>query len=240
MARPRRRALVTELAAQRPDLDDPGAVIAAGRVRVDGSYVTNPMAQVTVGASLVVELRPPMRGTEKLGWALDHFAVPVDGRTALDVGAASGGFTTALLERHAARVYAVDVGHGQLTGALRQDARVVNLEATNVADLDGALVPDAVEVVSVDVSYLSLTVAVSQLTERIRLSREADLVGLVKPMFELGAAELPTDAADLEEARVRAVAGVQEAGWRHRGSVRSAVAGRRGAVEFFVHATWPG
>ena len=102
----------------------------------------------------------------------------------LDLGAAAGGFTRVLLESGAARVYAVDAGFGQLLGSLRQDPRVVNLEATNVAALDTHLIPEPIEVVTIDVSYLALAAAVAQL-DRITIVPGADLIGLVKPMFEL-------------------------------------------------------
>ena len=123
-----------------------------------------------------------LRGTIKLRGALDHFEVEVSGRICLDVGASTGGFTTALLEREARKVYAVDVGHGQLLGSLRQDARVANLESTNVGDLTTSLVPDAIDLVTVDVSYLSLAAAVEQIGA-LSFASGAELVGLVKPMF---------------------------------------------------------
>jgi len=104
--------------------------------------------------------RAPLRGEAKLRAALSGFGVGVTGRVCLDLGAAAGGFTRVLLEAGAARVYAVDAGFGQLLGSLRQDPRVVNLEATNVAALDTALVPDAIELVTIDVSYLALAAAV--------------------------------------------------------------------------------
>ena len=106
----------------------------------------------------------PLRGSAKLAAALDAFGIDVAGRLCLDVGASTGGFTSVLLERGAARVYAVDAGHGQLLGSLRQDARCVNLEATNVGDLTVALVPDVIDLVTVDVSYLALREAVRQLS----------------------------------------------------------------------------
>ena len=132
-------------------------------------------------------------------------------------------------------MYAVDVGHGQLRGSLRQDPRVVNLEATNVADLDRTLVPDAIDVVVVDVSYLSLSAAVSQL-HRVALAPGAALVGLVKPMFELRAATAPSDRDSLDAALAAASAGVAAAGWSVRGSINSPVTGARGAREMLLLA----
>ena len=179
--------------------------------------------------------RGPLRGEAKLRAALDHFHVAVRGRVALDVGAAAGGFTVVLLEAGAARVYAVDAGHGQLLGSLRQDARVINLEATNVAALDAALVPDLIDVVTVDVSYLSLASAVAQLG-RCRVAAGADLIGLVKPMFELRLATAPTDPETVTAAADRAAVGISAAGWSVRGRMPSPVLGARGAPEVLIHA----
>jgi 23S rRNA (cytidine1920-2'-O)/16S rRNA (cytidine1409-2'-O)-methyltransferase len=177
----------------------------------------------------------PLRGEAKLHAALAGFDVRVAGRVCLDLGAAAGGFTRVLLEAGAARVYAVDAGFGQLLGSLRQDPRVVNLEATNVAALDGRLVPDAIEVVTIDVSYLALAAAVAQL-DRISIAPDADLIGLVKPMFELRLANAPSDPMIVDAATERAAAGMVAAGWEVMGTMPSPVLGGRGAVEALVHA----
>ena len=185
--------------------------------------------------SLELPPRPPLRGEAKLGAALREFHVAVAGRVALDVGAAAGGFTRVLLDAGARAVYAVDAGHGQLLGSLRQDPRVVNLEATNISALDDRMIPDAIDIVTVDVSYLSLSAAVAQL-DRLRLEPDADLVGLVKPMFELRMARAPTDDETVAEAGRRAAAGIAAAGWVVARLMRSPVLGARGAPELLVHA----
>ena len=167
--------------------------------------------------------------------ALSGFDVLIAGRACLDLGAAAGGFTRVLLEAGASRVYAVDAGFGQLLGSLRQDPRVVNLEATNVAALDSRLIPDAIEVVTVDVSYLALAAAVAQL-DRITIAADADLIGLVKPMFELRLATAPSDPGIVETAIARASTGIVAAGWQVVGAMPSPVLGGRGAVEALVHA----
>jgi 23S rRNA (cytidine1920-2'-O)/16S rRNA (cytidine1409-2'-O)-methyltransferase len=177
----------------------------------------------------------PLRGEAKLRAAIAGFGVDVTGRVCLDLGAAAGGFTRVLLESGAAKVYAVDVGFGQLLGSLRQDPRVVNLEATNVAALDTRVIPETVEVVSVDVSYLALAAAVAQL-DRISIAPGADLIGLVKPMFELRLARAPVDQETVDTATARAVAGIAQAGWEIAGVMASPVLGGRGAVEALVHA----
>ena len=198
----------------------------------------NPNSQVRRDASIAVQKPVVLRGEAKLRAALQAFQVAVSGLTALDAGAAAGGFVRVLLEVGAARVYAVDVGHGQLLGSLRQDPRVVNLEATNLSQLDTLLVPEPIELITLDLSYLSLASAVGYLS-RVRLAQRAILLALVKPMFELGLAQPPADDARLEEARRLAERGIGEAGWRVAGSIRSPVKGARGATEFWVHASRP-
>jgi 23S rRNA (cytidine1920-2'-O)/16S rRNA (cytidine1409-2'-O)-methyltransferase len=218
--------------------DDAAALIAAGAVLVDGVPVTSVRSRVRAGAHVSARPATVLRGAAKLRAALKAFDVAVSGRVALDVGAAAGGFTTVLLDAGARRVYAVDAGHGQLLGSLRQDERVINLEAVNVAELDTALVPDTVEVISIDVSYLSLSSAVAQLG-RLRIAPGAILLGLVKPMFELRAATAPSDRASLDAALAAASAGVTAAGWNVRGWVDSPVTGSRGARELLLHAVRP-
>ncbi|HKR99312.1 MAG TPA: hypothetical protein VJU79_07340, partial [Candidatus Dormibacteraeota bacterium] len=120
--------------------------------------------------------------------------------------------------------------------SLRQDPRVVNLENTNVSRLDGALITDVVELVTVDVSYLALAAAVSQLG-RLRIAPDADLLGLVKPMFELRLPRAPTDLQTAERAAAAASAGVASCGWRVRQVLPSPVTGARGAVEMLLHAS---
>jgi 23S rRNA (cytidine1920-2'-O)/16S rRNA (cytidine1409-2'-O)-methyltransferase len=228
------RALRDELRRARPDVGDADALIVAGEVMVDGVVRTNPATRVRVGAAIAV--RPPrtLRGLTKLRGALAAFAVTAEGRVALDAGASAGGFVQALLEAGARRVYAVEVGHGHLLGSLRQDPRVVNLERTNISDLGARLVPEAVDVVSLDLGFLALAVGVPQL-DRVAIARGADLVALVKPMSELGLSAPPTDAASVRAACDRASAAIAGAGWEVVGAVESSIRGSGGAVEWFVH-----
>jgi 23S rRNA (cytidine1920-2'-O)/16S rRNA (cytidine1409-2'-O)-methyltransferase len=140
------------------------------------------------GAPIVVLEPRVLAGERKLRAALDSFDIDVRDRVALDVGAAAGGVTRTLLAADATRVYAVDTGHGQLLGSLRQDVRVGNLECTNLGDLDRVLVPERIEVVTIDVSYLSLACAVPQLAA-VDLAAGTALIALVKPQFERRADE---------------------------------------------------
>jgi 23S rRNA (cytidine1920-2'-O)/16S rRNA (cytidine1409-2'-O)-methyltransferase len=235
MGRARFRGLVEHLAAVRPELEDPVAAISDGRVLVDGRVLDNPSARVRADAAVVIRGNGALRGEAKLRAALDAFSVGVLGRVALDAGAAAGGFTRVLLDAGASRVYAVDTGHGQLLGSLRQHERVVNLEATNLGALSTDLIPDAIDVITLDLSYLAIAAAVPQL-EAIAIADDADIVALVKPMFELGLDAPPTDRARLQGAVTRAADGVAQGPWEVLGRVASPVRGANGAVEFFIHA----
>jgi 23S rRNA (cytidine1920-2'-O)/16S rRNA (cytidine1409-2'-O)-methyltransferase len=197
---------------------------------VNGFPVRNPRALVSAADAIEIVEPRILHGTLKLGAALERFAARIAGRVALDVGAAAGGFTIALLEANASRVYAV-AGHGQLLGSLRQDERVVDLERTNLASLHPEALPEPIGVVAIDVSYVSLAAAVPQL--RVQFAPDAELIALVKPQFELGLAR-PPDAP--EPALCAARDGIEAAGWRIVGSMEPPISGRRGAREFFVHA----
>jgi len=234
----RRVSLARLIAQQWPQWGPAGieSAICAGEIVVEGRVLTNPRAQVRVDAAVRHEPRVDLAGRRKLGWAIERFAVDVPRRTALDVGASTGGFTTAWLASGARRVFAVDVGHGQLLGSLRQDDRVVSLERTNVADLSASLVGDPIDLVSVDVSYLALRTAVAQLGN-VTVVPGAVLLGLVKPMFELRLPTIPTDRPTLSRACEKAAAGVDDAGWVVTELDECPVRGGRGAIEFFLHAS---
>jgi 23S rRNA (cytidine1920-2'-O)/16S rRNA (cytidine1409-2'-O)-methyltransferase len=215
----------------------PEDVIRAGWVYVDGFPVRNPESLVSGGAR--VEVREPrvLQGELKLAAALAAFRPPVVGKVALDVGASTGGFTRALLAAGAARVYAADAGHGQLLGSLRQDGRVVVLERTNLAALGPELIPETIDLVTIDVSYLALARAVPQLA-RVPLAAGAELLALVKPMYELGLGALPPPE-EIPEAVERARRGILGAGWRVLGTIESPVRGHGGAREVWLHAVRP-
>ena len=222
-------------AAQHPDRSDLAALIEAGSVFVDGRPVANIDARVPQDAGIQVRTDGPLRGRAKLEAALATFALAVSGRIALDAGAAAGGFTSTLLAAGAARVYAVDVGHGQLRGRLRQDPRVVVLERTNLGALDITLVPDPIDVVTFDLSYLSLAQAVPQL-ERVHIAPGADLVALVKPMFELALPEPPSEPREIARAVDLACGAIDDGPWTVLATIESPVTGAHGAVEHLVHA----
>jgi 23S rRNA (cytidine1920-2'-O)/16S rRNA (cytidine1409-2'-O)-methyltransferase len=233
-SRARFRHVLEHLARTRPDIADPQAAIVAGHVLIDGRVVTNPRSQVRADAAVLLRLPRALRGEDKLRAALDGFAIDVTDRACVDLGASAGGFTRVLLERGASRVYAVDAGHGQLRGDLRIDPRVVNLERTNLGDLSEIPRETRIDVVTMDLSYLSVADAVPQI-ETLTFSPGADLVALVKPMFELGLDTPPTDDPSMLRALDLAVGGVERSRWRVINTMASPVTGSKGARESLVH-----
>jgi len=215
---------------------DAVAAIVAGLVTVNGLIVTNPEALIASDAVVAVTPERVLRGTGKLRAAFRGFPAVVSGRVCLDVGAAAGGFTAALLEADAKRVNAVDVGYGQLVGWLRQDARVVNLERTNLADLSEGLIPEPVEVICLDLSYLALSDAIPQLTW-LDLADDAQLLALVKPTFELHAPSMITDGQAVDRAVAAPKVAAGSNGWSMDRRIVP-VQGRGGAPEMFIYGTY--
>jgi 23S rRNA (cytidine1920-2'-O)/16S rRNA (cytidine1409-2'-O)-methyltransferase len=159
-------------------------LIMAYKVTVNDAPIDKPGTRISVDAHIAVAQRPPYvsRGGLKLEAALDAFQVRVDGLVVADVGASTGGFTDCLLQRGARRVYAIDVGYGQLAWSLRQDPRVVVMERTNARYLEA--LPEIVQVVTADVSFISLTLILPR--TRSWLAREGFVIPLIKPQFEAG------------------------------------------------------
>ena len=217
-------------------------LVRRGAVLVDGAAARKPGRTVAPNAEITLDdeaAHRVSRAGAKLVHALDQFAIDPSGLVCLDIGASTGGFVQALLERGAARIYAVDVGHGQLDAQIAGDARVVNLEDTDARKLSRELVPDQVGLITADLSFISLSKA---LPAALALAAEkALLVALVKPQFELGANALGKDGVVRDEAdRRRAldnVAGwLQEAGWQVTGRALSPLAGKAGNREWLLAA----
>lgn len=232
--RPRFIALAKRVRQLYLDVDNPLALIEGARVMVNGVTVTNPAALIRADSAVKLRRVPQPRGRLKLEAALSAFGVPVEGRIAVDIGASTGGFTLALLSAGARRVYCVDAGHGQLLESLRADPRVANLEGVNLGHLRRDLIPETVDVLTVDLTYLSLAIAAPQL-EVLDIARDADLVVLVKPMYELGLSEPPLDRASRQRAVELATSAFERHMWRALGGIESPVQGRRGAIEYLAH-----
>jgi 23S rRNA (cytidine1920-2'-O)/16S rRNA (cytidine1409-2'-O)-methyltransferase len=180
------------------------------------------------------------RGGIKLDHGLTHFGLDVTGAVALDVGSSTGGFTDVLLSRGAAKVYAVDVGTNQLAWKLRQDPRVVVLEQTNARNLDASIIPEPVDIVVCDASFISLS---KVLEAPLKLAKPGGkLVALIKPQFEAGREEVGKggvvrDPAVHGRVCAEAVELVTSQGWKVIGLTESPITGPEGNVEFLLGAT---
>ncbi len=241
-ARPRARldVLVTDQgkAASR---ERARALILAGRVRVDGAVLTKAGASVSPDARIeIIEPDFPWvgRGGVKLAHALETFGIDVAGREALDVGASTGGFTDVLLQRGARRVVALDVGHGQLDWRLRKDPRVVVIEHRNARALELAWLPARVDVVTIDVSFISLRLILPVLPPL--LAPGADVVALVKPQFEAGRevverGGIVSDPAVHDAVLARVTASSAACGLCRMAMTPSPITGATGNREFLMH-----
>ena len=228
-------ALLTLLQRRFPGLDDPARLIEEGTVLVNGVPAQSPRTRVRADAAVQIRHPRPLRGTIKLAHALAVFRIDAAGAAALDLGAAAGGFTQALLDAGAARVYAVDVGAGQLRGWLRADPRVINLERTNLARLGPHLISEPADLITMDLSYLAIAEAIGQVDRQL-LAPAAQLIALVKPTFELHAATLADQPQQVAAAAQTAARALEDHGWRILGQQPSPILGAKGAVEIFIHA----
>ncbi len=182
-------------------------------------------------------LRYVGRGGLKLEKALQEFHVSVEGKTALDIGASTGGFTDCLLQQGAHKVYAVDVGYGQMAWKLRQDPRVVVIERTNIREMGPSLVPELVDVAVIDVSFISLEKVIPAVLKFLKKSSE--LVALIKPQFEAGRGQVGKggvvrDDATRTAAVERIVGFVRDQGFEVKGVIPSPITGQDGNVEFLM------
>jgi 23S rRNA (cytidine1920-2'-O)/16S rRNA (cytidine1409-2'-O)-methyltransferase len=217
------------------------ASVRAGRVRLgrDGPEVVKPSELVDENAELVVSEGQEFvsRGGIKLANALAELPVEVEGRRCLDVGASTGGFTDCLLQRGAPMVLAVDVGYGQLDWSLREDSRVLVMERLNARYLGDSSLPFRPELITVDVSFISLAMLLAPIVATA--DEEFDLLGLVKPQFELGKEKVGKggvvrDAGDRREAIRKVAEAAQAEGLVVRGLASSGLPGPKGNRETFV------
>jgi len=213
-----------------------GAVLVRGQPESKPGTLLDPSVEIT----LREQDHPYVsRGALKLVKGLDAFAIDPTGKIALDIGASTGGFTDVLLRRGAARVYAIDVGYGQLAWSLRQDARVVVLERTNARNLDLALVPEACDLAVIDVSFISLTLVLPRVAELLRPPAGKPIVALVKPQFEVGRDQVGKGGVVRDEAvRRSAVDKIRDwanaNGFVAGNDVESPITGPAGNVEYLL------
>jgi 23S rRNA (cytidine1920-2'-O)/16S rRNA (cytidine1409-2'-O)-methyltransferase len=223
-----------------PSRERARALILAAQVLVDGRVMTKAGAQVAsdAQATLLAPDHPYVsRGGLKLAHALDAFRIDVRGCRALDIGASTGGFTDALLQRGAARVVALDVGRGQIDWRLRSDPRVIVLEGINARHLTPADVPGPFDLVCIDVSFISLRQILPVVPPLVRPG--ADVVALVKPQFEAGRAEVRNGVIRDTAIRARVVDDIRAAacgvGLTPAAVTPSPITGQKGNVEFLLH-----
>lgn len=225
------------------------ALVLAGKVLVDDQKVEKAGAQVALEAAirlLGVDLRYVSRGGLKLERALEHWQISVEGKTCLDIGASTGGFTDCLLQRGAARVIAVDTGYGQMDFKLRQDMRVRLLEKTNARYLTREMVAEPVDFIAMDVSFISATLVLPAVVESAfgELSeqrRAREMTVLVKPQFEAGKQHVGKGGIVRDEEAQRAAvekvrAAVQSLGAVRTDVIESPILGAEGNREFLLRA----
>ena len=220
------------------------AMILAGQVLVDEQKVEKcgVLTSATAKLRLLGEpLKYVSRGGLKLEGALAHFGVDPEAKICLDIGASTGGFTDCLLQQGAARVYAVDVGTNQLDWKLRRDSRVVSLERTNARNLKFDTIGTCVELVTMDVSFISATLILPVLPAL--LGRRGEVLVLVKPQFEVGKGQVGKGGIVREPAlRQQAVDKVSgkllEFGFSDLAQAESVLPGAEGNLEYFLHAVW--
>jgi 23S rRNA (cytidine1920-2'-O)/16S rRNA (cytidine1409-2'-O)-methyltransferase len=214
--------------------------ILAGEVLVNDQAVTKAGSFVALDARIRLKASPRYvsRGGFKLEKALQEFAISVAGKTALDIGASTGGFTDCLLAHGAARVFAVDVGYGQLDWKLRNDPRVVVLEKTNIRHLDRRVLPDDVELATIDASFISLKLILPCV--KALLSEAHEVIALVKPQFEVGRGKVGKGGvvrSAAEHARVidEITTAAAAIGYTSRGVIESPLLGPKGNKEFLLY-----
>jgi 23S rRNA (cytidine1920-2'-O)/16S rRNA (cytidine1409-2'-O)-methyltransferase len=213
--------------------------IMAGEVRVGDRVFAKAAELIEIDAPISI-VQPPQfasRGALKLGGALDFFGVEVKGKTALDIGSSTGGFTDCLLQRGAAKLFAVDVGHGQLAWKLRNDPRVTVMEKVNARFLSREDIPEVADLCVIDVSFISLTLILPRAFELI--APEGMILALIKPQFELqrkdvGRGGIVRGPALHEKAQQKIVKFVEEANYHVVGLAPSTITGTDGNQEFFI------
>ncbi|HSA86863.1 MAG TPA: TlyA family RNA methyltransferase [Nitrospira sp.] len=223
-----------------PSRDVAVRMILAGKVKSNGTIVDKPSRVIPIDAviEIIGESKPFVsRGGEKLRAALGACSIDPQGLICLDVGCSTGGFTDCLLQRGAAKVYAVDVGYGQFDWRLRQDPRVVLIERTNIRYMSPSAVPDPVALVVIDVSFISLTKVLPPIMKFLR--SPAYVIALIKPQFEVGKGQvgrggIVRDDAQRTEAVHRVVRFAADIGLRTVRTVTAPIKGKKGNQEILA------
>jgi len=217
------------------------ALIMEGKVIVDGRPVMKAGAQVNEEADITVKGSGTpyvSRGGLKLMAAIERFGISLEGKAAMDIGASTGGFTDCMLKEGARKVYAVDVGYGQFHWALRNDPRVVLIERTNIRYLQRERIPDEMDIITVDASFISLKLVLPKAMEF--LGAGGGIIALIKPQFEVGPKDVGKGGIVRDEApRLRAVEEIkgfsEGIGLQTIGLMESPVAGHKGNIEYFIY-----
>jgi 23S rRNA (cytidine1920-2'-O)/16S rRNA (cytidine1409-2'-O)-methyltransferase len=224
-----------------PSREKARAMIMAGEVLVNGAMVDKPGTPIKAEAEITVKSKPRFvsRGGDKLAAALDAFDVPVQGAVCADVGASTGGFTDALLQYGAAKVYAMDVGYGLLDTKLRNDPRVVLMEKTNARYVE--TLPEPITLAVVDASFISLRLLLPVV--KGWLAPQADVIPLIKPQFEAGRDDVGKGGV-VRDPKVHArvleevLSFAQALGFTQRGLIQSPLKGPAGNIEFLAWLGW--
>ena len=215
-------------------------LILSGNILVDGIKIEKAGKAVPEDAEIVVKetLRYVGRGGLKLEEAIRSFNLNVKDKSAIDIGASTGGFTDCLLQHGAKKVYAVDVGYGQLHWRLRQDTRVINIEKTHILKFDWRLIQDPIDIATVDLSFISVTRIFPVLCEHLQQS--ATVIILVKPQFEVGKGEvgkggIVRNMDKIQKAVDKVISHAVKAGFKVRGLINSPITGQKGNIEYLLY-----
>lgn len=221
------------------------ALIIEGKVLVNGVKVEKPGCLVDENSEVTLcgETLPYVsRGGLKLEHAIKHFSIDVRDKVAMDVGASTGGFTDCLLKHGAKRVYAIDVGYGQLAWKLRVDPRVIVIERTNIRYMERDKIPESVDIATVDVSFISLKLVIPKILEF--LEPKGEIVALIKPQFEAGKGEVEKGGIlKSKEKRAKVVENIksffESLSLKVVGVIESPIKGQKGNVEYLIYAKLP-
>lgn len=220
------------------------ALIIEGKVIVNGNKVEKPGSMVDENSEITLcgdTLPYVSRGGLKLEHAIKYFSIEVKDKVAMDIGASTGGFTDCLLKHGAKRVYAIDVGYGQLAWKLRTDPRVIAIERTNIRYMERERIPESVDIATIDVSFISLKLVIPKVLEFLK--PRGEMVALIKPQFEVGKGEIEKGGiVRSEEKRVKVVENMknffESLSLKVIGVVESPIKGQKGNIEYLIYANY--